>query len=189
VGRDLQKNAIGALVVGWALILIYITVRYEFRFAVAGVIGLVHDAFFTIGMMALLQVELDSSFVAAILTILGYSINDAVIIFDRIRETFRKQRKMAPQQVIDHAITSPISRPIIPHGSTQIMVLSMLLFGGPTLFYFALALTIGICFGIYSSVFVGAAMAMWLGIKREDLIKATSKSEGDPDDPNAGAVV
>lgn len=121
---------------------------------------------------------------------LGYSVNESVVIFDRIRETFRRQRKMSTVQIIDRAITSTISRTIITHGSTQIMVMSMLLFGGPTLHYFAMALTIGILFGIYSSVFVAAAIAMWLGIKREDLIKTSTKSaSGDPDDPNSGAVV
>ena len=126
---------------------------------------------------------------AAVLAVLGYSVNESVVIFDRIRETFRRQRKMATVSVIDHAITSTISRTIITHGSTQIMVLSMLLFGGPTLHYFALALTIGILFGIYSSVFVAAAIAMWLGIRREDLIKSPARKAEDPDDPNAGAAV
>jgi preprotein translocase subunit SecF len=121
--------------------------------------------------------------------VLGYSVNESVVIFDRIRENFRRFRKMTPMQVIDNAITSTISRTIITHGSTQIMVLSMLLFGGPTLHYFALALTIGICFGIYSSVFVAAAIAMWLGIQREDLVKSAGKKEEDPNDPNAGATV
>ncbi len=115
---------------------------------------------------------------AAVLAVLGYSVNESVVIFDRIREAFRQPAQDGPRvQVIDHAITSTISRTIITHGSTQIMVLSMLLFGGPTLHYFALALTIGICFGIYSSVFVAAAIAMWLGIKREDLVKAPSKKD------------
>jgi preprotein translocase subunit SecF len=111
------------------------------------------------------------------------------VIFDRIRENFRRYRKMTTVETIDNAITSTISRTIITHGSTQLVVLSMFFFGGPTLHYFALALTIGICFGIYSSCFVAAAIAMWLGIKREDLIKAPPKREGDPDDPNAGAAV
>jgi preprotein translocase subunit SecF len=119
---------------------------------------------------------------------LGYSVNESVVIFDRIRENFRRYRKMSTIQIIDNAITSTISRTIITHGSTQLMVLSMLIFGGATLHYFALALTIGILFGIYSSVFVAAAIAMWLGIKREDLIKGPKRSH-DPDDPNAGAVV
>jgi preprotein translocase subunit SecF len=123
-----------------------------------------------------------------VLAVLGYSVNESVVIFDRIRETFRRFRKMNTEQVIDHAITSTTSRTIITHGSTQMMVLSMLIFGGPTLHYFAVALTIGILFGIYSSVFVAAAIAMWLGVKREDLVKPTAR-DIDPDDPNSGAVV
>jgi preprotein translocase subunit SecF len=119
----------------------------------------------------------------------GYSVNESVVIFDRIRENFRRYRKMNTEQIIDNAITSTISRTIITHGSTQLMVLSMLFFGGATLHYFALALTIGILFGIYSSVFVAAAIAMWLGIAREDLIKTTTKKDEDPNDPNAGATV
>jgi preprotein translocase subunit SecF len=106
-----------------------------------------------------------------------------------VRENFRRYRKMNTVQIIDNAITSTISRTIITHGCTQVMVLSMLLFGGPTLHYFALALTIGICFGIYSSVFVAAAIAMWLGVKREDLVQSSARREGDPNDPNAGATV
>lgn len=125
---------------------------------------------------------------AAVLAVLGYSVNESVVIFDRIREAFRKYRKLTTIEVIDHAITSTISRTIITHGCTLMMVISMLIFGGPTLHYFAVALTIGILFGIYSSVFVAAAIAMWLGVKREDLIK-TSAKDIDPDDPNAGAVV
>ena len=130
----------------------------------------------------------DGDTLAAVLAVLGYSVNESVVIFDRIRENFRTYRKMNTTEIIDNAITSTISRTIITHGSTQIMVLSMLLFGGPTLFYFALALTIGILFGIYSSVFVAAAIAMWLGIKREDLVKSSAKST-DPNDPNSGAMV
>jgi preprotein translocase subunit SecF len=124
------------------------------------------------------------SVLAAVLAVLGYSVNESVVIFDRIRENFRKLRKATVMEVIDSAITGTISRTIITHGSTQMMVLSMLLFGGPTLHYFALALTIGILFGIYSSVFVAAAIAMWLGVKREDLVKPTK-----PKDETGGAVV
>jgi preprotein translocase subunit SecF len=126
---------------------------------------------------------------AAVLAVLLYSVNESVVIFDRIRENFRRYRKMTSVEIIDNAITSTISRTIITHGSTQLMVLSMLLFGGETLYYFALALTIGILFGIYSSVFVAAAIAMWLGIRREDLIKVAAKKEDDPTDPNAGATL
>ena len=124
--------------------------------------------------------------------VLGYSVNESVVIFDRIRENFRRYRKLNTPDIIDSAITSTISRTIITHGSTQMMVLAMLVFGGPTLHYFAVALTIGILFGIYSSVFVAAAIAMWLGVRREDLIKAENKTDKDQaktDDPNYGAKV
>ena len=188
VGQELVTNgllALGLVIVG---IMIYLAFRFEWKYAVSAIVANLHDVVIILGFFAFFQWEFSLAVLAATLAVLGYSVNESVVIFDRIRETFRRQRKMTPIQVIDHAITSTISRTIITHGSTQVMVLSMLLFGGPTLFYFSLALTIGICFGIYSSVFVAAAMALWLGVKREDLIKPT-KTEGDPDDPNAGAVV
>jgi len=189
VGQELVTHglmALGLVIVG---IMIYLALRFEWKYAVSAIVANLHDVVIILGFFAFFQWEFSLAVLAAVLAVLGYSVNESVVIFDRIRETFRRQRKMTTPQVIDHAITSTISRTIITHGSTQAMVLSMLVFGGPTLFYFSLALTIGICFGIYSSVFVGAAMAMWLGIKREDLIKTSSKTEGDPDDPNAGAVV
>ncbi len=189
VGQELVTHglmALGLVIVG---IMIYLAFRFEWKYAVSAIVANLHDVVIILGFFAFFQWEFSLAVLAAVLAVLGYSVNESVVIFDRIRETFRRQRKMNTHQVIDHAITSTISRTIITHGSTQAMVLSMLVFGGPTLFYFSLALTIGICFGIYSSVFVGAAMAMWLGIKREDLIKTSSKTEGDPDDPNAGAVV
>ncbi len=188
VGEELVHNgliALGLVIFG---IMVYLAFRFEWKYAVSAIIANLHDVVIILGFFAFFQWEFSLAVLAATLAVLGYSVNESVIIFDRIRESFRRQRKMTPQQVIDHAITTTISRTIITHGSTQAMVLAMLVFGGPTLFYFALALTIGICFGIYSSVFVAAAMAMWLGIKREDLIKP-AKTEGDPDDPNAGAVV
>ena len=147
-----------------------------------------HDILATIAFIGVMDLEVSLVVVAAILTVVGYSLNDTIVIFDRVREAFRKFRKMNTHEVIDHAITSTMSRTIITHGCTQLMVVSMLLFGGPTLHYFAVALTIGILFGIYSSVFVAAAIAMWLGVKREDLVK-TAVNRDDPNDPNAGAVV
>jgi preprotein translocase subunit SecF len=189
VGDELVTNgllALGMVVLG---IVIYLAVRFEWKFGVAGIIANLHDVVIILGFFAFFQWEFSLAVLAAVLAVLGYSVNESVVIFDRIRETFRRQRRMNTHEVIDHAITSTISRTIITHGSTQIMVLSMLLFGGATLHYFAMALTIGILFGIYSSVFVAAAIAMWLGVKREDLVKAPSKREGDPNDPNAGATV
>ena len=175
VGRELVEDGLKALAVVIVGIMIYLAIRFEWKYAVSAIIANLHDVIIILGFFAFFQWEFSLAVLAAVLAVLGYSVNESVIIFDRIRETFRKQRKLSTVQVIDHAITSTISRTIITHGSTQIMVLSMLLFGGPTLFYFALALTIGICFGIYSSVFVAAAVAMWLGIKREDLIKPQPK--------------
>ena len=137
----------------------------------SAIIANLHDIVIILGFFAFFQWEFSLSVLAAVLAVLGYSVNESVVIFDRIRENFRRYRKMDTVQIIDNAITSTISRTIITHGSTQIMVLSMLLFGGPTLFYFALALTIGILFGIYSSVFVGSPLLMWLGLRREDLVK------------------
>jgi preprotein translocase subunit SecF len=190
VGEELTRDSAYALLATVLGIMAYLTLRFEWKFAVAGIVANLHDVVIIIGFFAFFQWEFSLSVLAAVLAVLGYSVNESVVIFDRIRETFRKQRKMTTPQVIDHAITSTISRTIITHGSTLAMVLSMLIFGGPTLHYFAIALTIGILFGIYSSVFVAAAIVMWLGVKREDLAKgATAKVEGDPDDPNAGAVV
>jgi preprotein translocase subunit SecF len=170
-------------------IMIYLAMRFEWKFAVAAIIANLHDVIIILGFFAFFQWEFSLPVLAAVLAVLGYSVNESVVIFDRIRENFRRYRKMDTVEIIDNAITSTISRTIITHGCTQLMVLSMLLFGGATLHYFALALTIGICFGIYSSVFVAAAIAMWLGIQREDLIKAAVKAPGDPDDENSGAVV
>ena len=190
VGDELALDglmALGFVVVG---IMVYLALRFEWKFAVAAIIANLHDVVIILGFFAFFQWEFSLPVLAAVLAVLGYSVNESVVIFDRIRENFRRLRKLDTVAIIDNAITSTISRTIITHGSTQIMVLSMLLFGGPTLHYFALALTIGICFGIYSSVFVAAAIAMWLGVKREDLIKGGGgKRETDPNDPNAGAVV
>jgi preprotein translocase subunit SecF len=168
--------------------MIYLALRFEWKFSVAGIVANLHDVVIILGFFAFFQWEFSLPVLAAVLAVLGYSVNESVVIFDRVRETFRRFRKLDTHQVIDHAITSTISRTIITHGSTLMMVVSMLIFGGPTLHYFALALTIGILFGIYSSVFVAAAIVMWLRVKREDLVKASAKG-GDPNDPNAGAVV
>ena len=184
------QHAGGALALGVTIvgIMLYLAMRFEWKFSVAGIVANLHDVVIILGFFAYFQWEFSLAVLAAVLAVLGYSVNESVVIFDRVRETFRRFRKLETQQVIDHAITSTISRTIITHGSTLMMVVSMLLFGGPTLHYFALALTIGILFGIYSSVFVAAAIVMWLRVKREDLVKAAAKG-GDPNDPNAGAVV
>ena len=188
VGDELAQDGLKALAFVVVGIMIYLAIRFEWKFAVSAIIANLHDVVIILGFFAFFQWEFSLAVLAAVLAVLGYSVNESVVIFDRIRETFRRQRKKTTVQIIDHAITSTISRTIITHGSTQIMVLSMLLFGGETLHYFAMALTIGICFGIYSSVFVAAAIAMWLGLQREDLIKPIKK-DNDPSDENSGAVV
>lgn len=186
VGEELTHDglmALGMLVIG---IMIYLAFRFEWKFAVASIFANLHDVVIILGFFAFFGWEFSLTVLAAILAVLGYSVNESVIVFDRVRETFRDRRlgKMSVVEVMNHAITRTISRTIITHGSTQMMVLAMFFFGGPTLHYFALALTIGICFGIYSSVFVAAAIAMWLGVKREDLLKPVKeKTEND------GAVV
>jgi len=192
VGEELATDGLKALAFVVVGIMIYLAIRFEWKFAVAAIIANLHDVVIILGFFAFFQWEFSLAVLAAVLAVLGYSVNESVVIFDRIRENFRRYRKMNTVQIIDNAITSTISRTIITHGSTQIMVLSMLLFGGETLHYFAMALTIGILFGIYSSVFVAAAIAMWLGVRREDLVKSGGKKSGeieDPKDPNAGATV
>lgn len=190
VGDELALDGLKALAFVVVGIMVYLALRFEWKFAVAAIIANLHDVVIILGFFAFFQWEFSLPVLAAVLAVLGYSVNESVVIFDRIRENFRRLRKLDTTAIINNAITSTISRTIITHGSTQLMVLSMLLFGGPTLHYFALALTIGILFGIYSSVFVAAAIAMWLGVKREDLIKGGgAKRETDPNDPNAGAVV
>jgi len=186
VGEELAQDGLTALAMVVIGIMIYLAIRFEWKFAIAAIIANLHDVIIILGFFAFFQWEFSLTVLAAVLAILGYSVNESVVIFDRVRETFRDRRygKLDTGAVMNHAITSTISRTVITHGSTQIMVLSMLFFGGPTLHYFSLALTIGILFGIYSSVFVAAAVAMWLGVTREDLIKPVKeKDEAD------GAVV
>ena len=186
VGKELAENGAMALLLVVIGIMLYLAMRFEWRFSVSAIIANLHDVIIILGFFAFFQWEFSLSVLAATLAVLGYSVNESVVVFDRVRETFRKVRGLTTPQVLDHAITSTISRTIITHGSTQIMVLSMLIFGGETLYYFSLALTIGICFGIYSSVLVAAPLVMWLGVSREQFVKPKKQVEGANDD---GAVV
>jgi preprotein translocase subunit SecF len=186
VGKELAENGAMALLVVILGIMIYLAFRFEWRFSVSAIIANLHDVIIILGFFAAFQWEFSLSVLAAVLAVLGYSVNESVVVFDRVRETFKKVRGLTTPQVLDHAITSTISRTIITHGSTQIMVLSMLIFGGETLYYFSLALTIGICFGIYSSVLVASPLVMWLGVSREQFIKPKKVIEGANED---GAVV
>ena len=186
VGKELAENGAMALLLVIVGIVVYLAFRFEWRFSVSAIIANLHDVIIILGFFAFFQWEFSLSVLAAVLAVLGYSVNESVVVFDRVRETFRKVRGLTTPQVLDHAITSTISRTIITHGSTQLMVVSMLLFGGETLHYFAIALTIGICFGIYSSVLVASPLVMWLGASREHFVKPKKQVEGANGD---GAVV
>lgn len=189
VGSELATDGLKALALVIFGIVAYLAVRFEWKFSVAAILANLHDVIIVLGFFALFQWEFSLPVLAAVLAVLGYSVNESVVIFDRVRENFRRYRKYSTVQVIDSAITNTISRTVITHGSTLAMAFSMFFFGGPALHYFALALIIGISMSIYSSVFVAAALAMWFGVKREDLIKPGGNKPSNSNDPNAGAVV
>jgi len=176
VGKELFEAGALALLFVSVGIVGYLALRFEWKFGVAAIIANLHDVVIILGFFSIFQWEFSLSVLAAVLAILGYSVNESVVVFDRVRENFRKMRKASVPQIIDNAITRTMSRTIITHGSTQLMVSSMLIFGGETLHYFALALTIGILFGIYSSVLVASPIVMWLGVSREDLVKPEKKA-------------
>jgi preprotein translocase subunit SecF len=185
VGEELAEYGALALLVTAVGIVLYLWMRFEWRFGLSAIIANLHDVVIILGFFAYFQWEFSLPVLAAVLAVLGYSVNESVVVFDRVREMFRKLRKASVPEVIDTAITGTISRTIITHGSTQVMVTTMLIFGGPALHYFALALTIGILFGIYSSVLVASPLVMWLGVDRAQFVKPPKKKNGDDD----GAVV
>jgi preprotein translocase subunit SecF len=187
VGRELAEYGALALLVTAVGIVLYLWMRFEWRFGLSAIIANLHDVVIILGCFALFQWEFSLPVLAAVLAVLGYSVNESVVVFDRVRENFRKMRKASTVEVIDASITGVISRTIITHGCTQMMVTTMLVFGGPALHYFALALTIGICFGIYSSVLVASPLLMWLGAKREQFVKPARGRSGR--DEHEGAVV
>ncbi len=171
VGKELAEDGALALLLVVVGIMLYLAFRFEWRFALSAIIANMHDVVIILGFFSFFQWEFSLPVLAAVLAVLGYSVNESVVVFDRVRETFKKKRGMSTPEVLDHAITSTISRTIITHGSTQMMATSMLIFGGPALHYFALALTIGICFGIYSSVLVASPLVMWLGVSRAQFVQ------------------
>lgn len=177
IGSELARDGILALIFVIIGIMIYLAIRFEWKFAVAAIIANLHDVVIILGFFSLFQWEFSLSVLAAVLAVLGYSVNESVVVADRIRENFKRMRKASVTDTINNAITRTMSRTIITHGTTETMVLAMLIFGGPVLHYFAIALTIGIVFGIYSSIFVMAPITIWLGIKREDLIKPIKKDQ------------
>ncbi len=176
VGKELATDGALALLMVCVGIMIYLAFRFEWRFAVATIVANLHDVVIILGVFSAFQLEFSLPVLAAVLAVLGYSVNESVVVFDRVRENFRKMRRASVDEIMDASITGTISRTIITHGSTQMMVLSILLFGGASLYYFALALTIGICFGIYSSVLVAAPLAKYLGASREDFVKPEKKT-------------
>src|SRR5450631_2745154 len=177
VGKELATDGLLALMFVCIGIVAYLAIRFEWRFAVATIIANLHDVVIILGFFAFFQWEFSLPVLAAVLAILGYSVNESVVVFDRAREYFRKMRKATTEEILDAAITGTISRTIITHGLTETMVVAMLVFGGPSLFFFALALTIGILFGIYSSVLVACPLAKYLGASREDFVKPDKKQE------------
>jgi preprotein translocase subunit SecF len=175
VGDELwQKGSLALLFVSIGIVL-YLAIRFEWRFAISAIIANLHDVVIILGFFAFFQWEFSLPVLAGVLAVLGYSVNESVVVFDRVRENFRKMRTATTEHIIDNAITRTMSRTIITHLCTQMMVTSMLIFGGETLHYFALALTIGILFGIYSSVLVASPLVMWLGVSRADFIKPEKK--------------
>ena len=175
VGEELATDGLTALILVVIGIVVYLAFRFEWKFSVAAIIANLHDVVLVLGIFSIMQWEFSLPVLAAVLAVLGYSVNESVIIFDRVREHFKKMRRVDSVEIINSAITATISRTVITHSSTLAMTLAMFFFGGPALHYVSLALTIGICFGIYSSVFVAAAIALYLGVKREDLVKPLKK--------------
>jgi preprotein translocase subunit SecF len=189
VGRELAEYGALALLVTAAGIVLYLWMRFEWRFGLSAIVANLHDVVIILGFFAFFQWEFSLPVLAAVLAVLGYSVNESVVVFDRVRENFRKMRKATTAEVIDASITGVISRTIITHLCTQMMVTTMLIFGGPALHYFALALTIGILFGIYSSVLVASPLVMWLGARREQFITPGKRKPSGPRDEHEGAVV
>lgn len=177
VGQELVTNGLLAMLFVCIGIMVYLAIRFEWRFAIAAIIANLHDVIIILGCFAFFQWEFSLVVLAAVLAVLGYSVNESVVVFDRIRENFRTIRTGSVAEIINNAITTTMSRTIITHGCTEMMVLSMLFFGGQSLHGFALALTIGILFGIYSSVLVSSPIVMWLGVSRENLIKPEKRKE------------
>jgi preprotein translocase subunit SecF len=176
VGKELATDGGLALLFVCIGIVIYLAFRFEWRFAVATIVANLHDVVIILGFFAFFQWEFSLPVLAAVLAVFGYSVNESVVVFDRVRENFRKMRKATVPHIMDASITGVISRTIITHLCTQMMVLSIFFFGGASLHYFALALTVGILFGIYSSVLVACPLAMYLGASREDFVKPEKKA-------------
>ena len=177
VGEELFENGALAILFVCLGIILYLSLRFEWRFAVAAVVANMHDVIIILGFFAFFQWEFNLTVLAAVLAVLGYSVNESVVVFDRVRENFKKMRRSSVIDVMNNAITRTMSRTIMTHLSTQTVVISMLIFGGEILHNFSLALTIGILFGIYSSIMVGCPMALWLGTNHSNLASSTPQKK------------
>ena len=181
VGEELFENGALAILFVCLGIILYLSLRFEWRFAVAAVVANMHDVIIILGFFAFFQWEFNLTVLAAVLAVLGYSVNESVVVFDRVRENFKKMRRSSVIDVMNNAITRTMSRTIMTHLSTQTVVISMLIFGGEILHNFSLALTIGILFGIYSSIMVGCPMALWLGTNHSNLAGSTPQKKEEMD--------
>ena len=181
IGEELYEDGALAILFVCLGIVLYLSFRFEWRFAIAAIIANMHDVIIILGFFALFQWEFNLTVLAAVLAVLGYSVNESVVVFDRVRENFRRMRKSKVEDVINNAITRTMSRTIMTHLSTQTVVISMLIFGGEILNNFALALTIGILFGIYSSIMVGCPLAMWLGTNQSNLARTEDPKKKEPE--------
>lgn len=178
VGEELTQGAIYGTLATLAMLLLYVGIRFEWRLATGGVLALFHDVIVTIGVFSYLQIEIDLTFVAAILSVVGYSLNDSIVVFDRVRENFPKIRRATSQEVIDISLSQTLSRTLMTSVTTLFVVLALYWLGGPTLHSFSLALLIGIAFGTYSSIYVAVGVALALGLKRDHMIQPVVEKEG-----------
>ena len=181
IGEELYEDGALAILFVCLGIVLYLSFRFEWRFAIAAIIANMHDVIIILGFFAFFQWEFNLTVLAAVLAVLGYSVNESVVVFDRVRENFRRMRKAKVEDVINNAITRTMSRTIMTHLSTQTVVISMLIFGGEILNNFAIALTIGILFGIYSSIMVGCPLAMWLGTNQSNLARTEDPKKKEPE--------
>mgnify|MGYP001043533764 CR=1 FL=1 len=178
VGNELFEDGSLAMLVVSLGIVLYLALRFEWRFAIGAIFATAHDIFIVLGLWSLFQWEFSLTVLAAVLAVLGYSVNDTVVVFDRIRENFKKTRSNDVASIMDNAKTATLSRTVITSGTTLLMVLAMLFLGGEVLYGFALALAIGIVVGTYSSVLVASPIVMWLGVSREDFVKPVKEEPG-----------
>lgn len=178
VGEELTQGAIYATLATLAMLLVYVGLRFEWRLAAGAIIALFHDVIVTIGVFSLLQIEIDLTFVAAILSVVGYSLNDSIVVFDRVRENFPKVRRAGSSEIVDISLSQTLSRTLMTSITTLVVVIALYILGGPTLHSFSLALLIGIGFGTYSTIYIAVGIALDLGLKREHMIQPVVEKEG-----------